>query len=242
MTRLNLPFLRSLFIYLNPFALKRWRKFYRVLLSKGDLVFDVGAHVGNRTRAMWANGVRVVAIEPQEPFFTFLKQSCPPGVTVLGVAVGRENTQAELAVSSRHPTVSTVSTDFIRASKSSVGFEHVNWDKTQSVEVVTLDALIAEHGLPRYIKIDVEGGEAAVLSGLSHEVPLISVEFLPAMPELTVALVDQLTAMGHTNFNIVQGESGAFLWPEWRDGGAVKAWLAPQDHAATSGDLFARRG
>jgi hypothetical protein len=56
-----------------------------------------------------------------------------------------------------------------------------------------------------------------------------------------MALVDRRETLGLVRFNIVQGESGAFLWPAWRDGDAVKAWLEGQDPAAVSGDLFGRR-
>ena len=42
-------------------------KFYSQFIKKGDLVFDVGANLGNRTKIFLKLGARVVAIEPQ-PF------------------------------------------------------------------------------------------------------------------------------------------------------------------------------
>ena len=62
------------------------------------------------------------------------------------------------------------------------GFEGVAWDAAETVEVTTLDRLIADHGLPRFVKIDVEGAEAEVLAGLSHAVAWIAFESLPASP------------------------------------------------------------
>ena len=56
-----LGLIRSLVIYHNPLTRLAWRRFYRDLLDPGDLVFDVGAHVGTRARAMRAAGARVVA-------------------------------------------------------------------------------------------------------------------------------------------------------------------------------------
>ncbi|MEO0915870.1 MAG: FkbM family methyltransferase [Pseudomonadota bacterium] len=237
----SLGFLRSLAIYHNPLALARWTRFYKGIITQGDLVFDIGAHVGNRSRAMRRAGGRVVAVEPQRPFSTFLQRTLPPDITVLDVAVGRENTEATLAVSSRHPTVSTISADFVRSGSSATGFEHVAWDDAQVVEVVTLDDLIIRFGVPRYVKIDVEGAEAEVLAGLSQPLPLISVEYLPAMPDLGFALVDQLGAMGNTRFNVVVGETGAFLWRKWQSSGEVQAWLKQLAPDAQSGDLFASR-
>ncbi|MGB0498429.1 MAG: FkbM family methyltransferase, partial [Rubricella sp.] len=232
----------SLLIYHDPRALRRWRRFHRTILSPGDLVFDVGAHVGTRARAMRAAGARVVAIEPQQPFAAFLRRTLPRDITLLETAVGAAEADAVMAVSTRHPTVSSLSADFVAGGRTAAGFEHVRWDRVQPVRVTTLDALIARFGPPAYIKIDVEGAELAVLEGLSRRVPLISVEYLPAFPHLAHRLVERLAAAGLERFNIVAGETGGFLWEDWRDAATVKAWLGTLPLDATSGDLFARAG
>ena len=38
---------------------------YRRFVKRGDLVFDIGAHVGDRVAAFRRLGARVVAVEPQ---------------------------------------------------------------------------------------------------------------------------------------------------------------------------------
>jgi protein-L-isoaspartate O-methyltransferase len=38
---------------------------YRQFVKPGDLVFDIGAHVGDRVAAFRRLGARVVAVEPQ---------------------------------------------------------------------------------------------------------------------------------------------------------------------------------
>ncbi|MEI4232034.1 FkbM family methyltransferase [Roseovarius sp. D22-M7] len=235
-----LGFLRSVVIYHNPAMMRAWRRFYGDLLVPGDLVFDVGAHIGNRSRAMRAAGARVVAIEPQQPFAGFLRRTLPRDITLVEAAAGRAEAEVEMAVSSRHPTVSSLRADFVSGAAAAPGFAHVRWDATQRVRIVTLDGLIARFGVPRYVKVDVEGYEIEVLSGLSQPVPIVSVEFLPGFPHLTLAVIDRLAKLGAYRFNPVQGEGGAFLWPDWRDGEAAKAWLATMPPDATSGDLFAR--
>lgn len=234
--------LRSVAIYRNPVLHLRWRRLYRTLLSRGELAFDVGAHVGTRARAMRSAGARVVAFEPQTVFAAYLRRTMPRDVAVLDVALGREEAEATMAVSSRHPTVSSLSREFVDGSRTATGFEHVRWDRSQPVRVVTLDDVIARFGRPAYVKIDTEGSEGEVLAGLSHPVDLISVEYLPAFPRLAASLVDLLVAKGNDRFNVVEGETGRFLWREWRDGDAVKTWLACRKTSARSGDLFARRG
>jgi FkbM family methyltransferase len=238
--RVWLGFLRSLVIYNNPLRTVPLRRFYRRLLAPGDLAFDVGAHVGTRARAMRAAGARVVAVEPQAPFSTFLRRSLPRDITLVEAALGPQETVAEMAVSSLHPTVSSLQPGFADAALSAPGFGHVRWDRRQQVRVTTLDALIDRHGLPAYVKIDVEGFELSVLSGLSRPVPLVSVEYLPALPDATHRVIARLMEIGPYRFNPVRGEDGHFLWPDWRDADAARAWLAGLPRGERSGDLYAR--
>ncbi len=232
--------LRSLAIYHNPLSVWSWRGFYRGLLSRGDLAIDIGAHVGSRARAMRSAGARVVALEPQQPFASYLRLTLPRDITLIEAAAGRAETETEMAISSRHPTVSSLQSDFVAGAPGAPGFEHVDWDHKERVRIVTLDSLIARFGTPRYIKIDVEGYEIEVLAGLSFAVPIISVEYLPAFPDLTRAVIDRLSELGDYRFNVVQGERGGFLWPEWRDAGGLRGWLDALPPDAGSGDLFAR--
>lgn len=231
---------RSLVVYHNPATTRAWRRFYGQILRPGDLVFDIGAHVGSRTRAMRAAGARVVALEPQAIFARYLRLTLPRDVVLVEAAAGGTDTLAQMAVSSRHPTVSSLQASFVTQAPAAPGFGHVRWDRTETVRMVTLDRLIRLHGRPAYIKIDVEGFELAVLSGLSQPVPMVSVEYLPAFAALTHDVIARLEQLGPYRFNAVVGERSGFLWDDWRDGAAVRAWLASLPPDAPSGDLFAR--
>jgi FkbM family methyltransferase len=237
-----LGFLRSFAIYHNPSTLRIWRRFYRANLAPGSLVFDVGAHVGTRARAMRAAGARVVAIEPQQPFAAFLRRTLPRDVHLVEAAAGGSEAEVEMAVSSRHPTVSSLRADFVTGAAAAPGFSHVRWDARQRVRMVTLDGLIDRFGRPGYVKIDVEGFEIEVLSGLSRPVPMLSVEYLPAFPHLIREVIDRLSDLGPYRFNPVAGETGRFLWEEWRTASDAKAWVSDLPPDAVSGDLFARLG
>jgi hypothetical protein len=147
---------------------------------------------------------------------------------------------ADLAVSSRHPTVSSMNDAFVAGSSTTPGFDHVRWDRSERVRMVTLDGLIERHGLPAYIKIDVEGFELEVLSGLSRPVALVSFEYLPAFVSLTHDVIARLEALGSYRFNPVVGERSGFLWSDWRDAAAVRTWLDTLNADGPSGDLFAR--
>ncbi|MBK5928895.1 FkbM family methyltransferase [Rhodobaculum claviforme] len=233
---------RSLAIYYGrPWRQRGLADLYRGFLGPGDLAFDIGAHVGNRTRAMRRSGARVVAVEPQGAFAAFLRMTLPGDVTLIEGACGATVGEADLAVSRLHPTVSSLG-PLPGAGAQAPGFSHVRWDARQRVSVTTLDALIAAHGLPRLIKIDVEGAEPEVLAGLSQPVPVVAFEYLPALPGPAAAAVSRLEALGPYSFNVVQGEARRFLWDDWRTAAAAHDWLAARAPDEGSGDLYARIG
>ena len=237
--RTGLGLARSLAIYrARPWIVPRLAAFYRGFLRPGDLAFDIGAHAGNRSRALAAAGARVVALEPQQAFHALLARSLPAGVTLLKLAAGPAPGRAELAVSRLHPTVSSLAPGFADRMARNPGFAGVRWDARESVEVTTLDALIAAHGTPGFVKIDVEGFEAEVLAGLSRPIAMIALEALPETPEITRAAMDRLGRLGHYRYNFVAGERARFAWPEWRGPEDARAALA--DPSRRGGDLYAR--
>ena len=83
-------------------------------------------------------------------------------------AVGAEAGTAELLINRRNPTLSTLSAEWAATVSASPRFPGERWDERVAVEVTTLDALIAVHGVPRFCKIDVEGFEESVLGEARH--------------------------------------------------------------------------
>lgn len=230
---------RSLAVYYGqPWKARRLARFHAGLVKPGDLVFDVGAHVGNRTRILHRLGCRVVALEPQPLFHEFLRRTLPSGVILRAEAVGRAEGRTMLAMSRRHPTVSSLEPGWIEQVSRDPGFAGVAWDRRVEVAVTTLDRLIAEHGRPAFVKIDVEGHEAAVLDGLSVPLPLVAVEYLPAALETAFACIDRLEGLGPVRFARVEGERAAFI-EGWCSGDAMKRQLEATGNGR-SGDLYAR--
>ncbi|WP_245409949.1 FkbM family methyltransferase [Pararhizobium haloflavum] len=233
---------RSLVIYHGqPWRKWQLRRHYGRIIRRGDLCFDIGAHVGNRSAAMLAAGARVVACEPQPAFRSFLSRFVRSDrFQLVGKAVGREPGQMTLHISSRHPTVTTLSAQWIEAVGDSAGFGGVEWDTRAEVEVTTLDALIAAYGVPAFCKIDVEGMESEILAGLSQPIALVAFEYLPATIDMAHACIDRLNTLGAYEYNLVSGESHRFESEQWLSDIDLRSRLADCAASGRSGDIYAR--
>jgi len=234
--------LRSLAIYHGvPGRQRRLRRLYRQFVRPGDLAFDVGAHAGNRARALAALGCRVVLFEPQPTFARLLRYfGTPPQWTVVEAAVSATPGSASLEVSHRTPTVATLLRGWQHARAAEAGFEHVVWNERIAVEQTTLDAAIAEFGVPAFVKIDVEGAEFDVLAGVHQPVRGFSFEYLPtAVADVHRCLV-RLGELGTYEFNWSVGESYRLAAAEWLEPDGLVAALHSKTAQASSGDVYAR--
>jgi len=219
-------------------------RLYGEFVHPGDLVFDVGAHVGDRVAAFRRLGARVVAVEPQPALVRTLKliygRDC--AVAIEPVAVGARAGTIELKLNVDNPTVSTASDAFLRAAHGAQGWEGQRWTGAVEVPVTTLDALIARHGAPAFIKIDVEGFEGEALAGLTQPPPALSFEFTTIQRDVAAACIERCAALGYRGYNAILGESHTLLHPGWLGGREIAAWLGTLPHAANSGDIYARLG
>lgn len=240
--RAALGLARSLWIYRRPGRLGGLIALYRPFIPAGGLAFDIGAHLGDRTRAFRKLGARVIALEPQPRLMRWLRRfnRNDDGITLLEQAVGARPGRIRLALSESHPAVASASEAWRHQVRDGhPGFARVTWDHGIEVGVTTLDALIERHGRPDFCKIDVEGHEAEVLAGLSVPLPALSVEFVGGALERTQACLDRLAELGRYRYNAVAGEQRRFLWPEWKSPEQVAAWLAEEADGLASGDLYA---
>jgi len=211
------------------------------LVRRGDLVFDIGAHVGDRVASFRRLGARIVAVEPQPALVKVLKlfYGRRADVAIEAVAVGREVGTADMMINSDNPTVSTASPEFVSAARDAPGWETQRWIRSVAVPVTTLDALIDKYGTPVFIKIDVEGFEEEALLGLSRAVKALSFEFTLIQRDVALACIARCIALGFVRFNAALGESQTFVNAEWMDGEAIARWLTGLPIAANSGDIYA---
>jgi FkbM family methyltransferase len=233
--------LRSLRIYYgNRSHSRKMDALYARFVRDGDLVFDIGAHVGDRIAAFRRLGARVVAAEPQPALLTTLRllYGRDRNVTLAPAAVGRTSGRTTMTINLDNPTISTASRDFIRSAKDAKGWEGQRWDKEIEVAVVTLDDLIGAHGNPAFIKIDVEGFEAEALAGLSNPVPALSFEFTTIQRDVALECIGRCAELGYGRFAAALGESQEL--GAWRTADEMARWLRELPHEANSGDIYAQ--
>lgn len=219
------------------------RRLLSAFVAPGDLVFDVGANVGDMTREFLALGARVVAFEPQEQCRIILAKRFPQVVIDPRALSDRDGTTT-LHV----PTVSTlgsIAPDWIQAVKDSGRFSEFAWRGAQEVATGTLQSAIDDYGEPIFCKIDVEGSEEAVINGLDTPVRALSLEFVPEHRTGYIRAVERLAELGGYEWNYVKfqrdgGDSGRFEFARWMTSVEFAAYLQGYDGEA-AGNMYGRQ-
>lgn len=203
------------------------------------LVFDVGSNRGDKAAEMLARGARVVCFEPQPHCATILRERFAgrPDVVVVECALGSGSGTAAMSISDDADAISTLSSDWKTGR-----FRDFSWNRQVDVRVDTLDSAIRDFGVPTYCKIDVEGFEGEVISGLSHPLRLLSFEFTKEFEAKAVECIRRLGAIGFSRFNLSYGETHRFKLPVWVDADSLVAELPRVRSPYAWGDVFAATG
>ncbi|MBL8153828.1 MAG: FkbM family methyltransferase [Anaerolineae bacterium] len=215
---------------------------YRHFVQSGDLCFDIGANNGNRVEVFLRLGANVVAVEPQPACVDYLhaRYGHRAAVHIVAAGLDAQPGQADLFIGS-NKTMSSMSADWIAHIKTRDARHAARtWTERITVPVTTLDALIERFGVPRFVKIDVEGFEYQIISGLSRPLAAVSIEYTPEHLDPAFQSIRRLNDLGSYEFNYAVGETMQLILPEWVDPHQMEATL--RDLAAThqSGDIYAR--
>jgi len=117
----------------------------------------------------------------------------------------------KIKISSSSSFISTFSDKWQKEGR----FNNFVYDDEQNVEMITFDDLIAEFGVPDFAKIDVEGYEYEVISGLTKKIPCLSFEFTSEFFGDSIKIIEHLCSLGFSEFNYGQGEAMKLKLPNW---------------------------
>jgi len=232
----------------NILSRRKLMRFYSQFVGEGDLCFDIGANIGNRTKVFLKLGATVIAVEPQDTCVKKLvkKYRNNNKVILIHKALGSEEGKGNLIISNSH-TVSSMSEEWINCVKNSDMFftstSAFQWQKSVTVPITTLDKLIEKYGSPTICKIDVEGFEYEVIKGLSRPIKMISFEFTPTprLINLAIKSIEHLSTIGDVQFNYSFGETMVFALTKWVSASEMHDILLSIPYkTAFSGDIYAR--
>jgi FkbM family methyltransferase len=221
---------------------RRMRRFYRQFIKPGNLAFDVGAHVGSRTRAFLQLGARVVSVEPQKECARVLFASfgANPHFHLVNKALGAAEGESEMFISNDTEKTS-LSLEWIKAPKPAQ-YRKIFWGASRQVKVTTLDLLIEDYGMPAFVKIDAEGFEHEIIQGLSHPLPAISLEFLSSYLDPALKCLEYLSQHESVLVNYTVEEQWAWVFPKWVDPAEMIAVLKNKQYGTNIlyGDVYIR--
>lgn len=161
-----------------------------------DLIYDVGLHDGSDTRHYLDCGFRVIAVEANPAFVEagraqFTQEIADGRLVIVDSAIGAQAGGASFWVNDDNSEWSSL----------------IEWEGTRqgtrthviTVNCVTFDSLLARHGVPYYLKIDIERASSHCLEALSptDRPAYVSIE------AHTAGYLGMLSRLGYDEFKLI---------------------------------------
>ncbi|MEG5139054.1 MULTISPECIES: FkbM family methyltransferase [unclassified Microcoleus] len=188
---------------------KAEKSLVRNLVDIGNIVFDVGAHLGDYTilfGEVVGNTGKVYSFEPTSSTFEKLQQRIEeegdPNIYLFQKAVFSENKSIEFH---EFPGVYAVWNSLGKPQMKSVTnpSEYVQIVKTEVVEAITLDSFCKQHNITSidYLKLDVEGAESDALQGSVDLLDAKAIRFIQF--EISQKMLEGLNRVAQDTFDIL---------------------------------------
>ena len=171
-----------------------------------DLVFDIGLHQGEDAEFYLKKGFRVVGVEASPALCELASQRLRPwldggGLRIVNAAIAETSGPVTFYTNDGNSTWGTTSLDWVRRN------ERFGTSSTAiTVDGIRFEDLVREHGVPYYLKIDIEGADMLCVEGLraSSERPkYVSVESSKTSWDELRREFRVLTSLGYTRFKVV---------------------------------------
>ena len=217
---------------------RKTKALYRTLVKPGDLVFDVGANSGDMTKILRQLGAKVVSVDPQPSALKTLHERFDSDSSVQIVPKGVSDKLGKLKFYVAEGKDSSGISTFVEDWKDKGKFAEHTYAAPIEVPVTTMDALVKQYGVPIFCKIDVEGFELKVLSGLNAKIPFISFEFTrEAMDDIAPCLT-RLEKLGKVRFNYSTFGNYEFECSGWVTKKELLASISRHREPNLCGDIF----
>jgi FkbM family methyltransferase len=186
------------------------------------LIYDVGAHLGEDSDFYLKLGYRVVAIEANPQLVATLRQKFRTEIeagkyTIVPCAVGDANKEIAFYVNKEISVWGTADLEFAR--RNGMATEEIK------VQCVRLADIIAEHGCPRYLKIDIEGADMTcvdALQSLGVRPTYVSIESSKTSWRELMNEFDTLEKLGYRKFKVVDQTRHTYGVFTTRNGGLLE--------------------
>jgi FkbM family methyltransferase len=170
-------------------------------MPSNSLIFDLGCHSGQDSDFYLKKGFTVVAVEANPPLCDRLKQRFAGEIAqnrfiLVEKAIAKQAGEIEFYVHSEESIRGTTIVEF--------GDQTAKGSKWTTIVVpsTTLSSIIGEYGVPRYLKIDIEGADLICLeslASLSDAPAFISIERPPSFSQQLRGL-ELLNDLGYNMF------------------------------------------
>lgn len=216
------------------------RRFYAPFIRQGDLVFDVGAHVGRYSEIFTDLGGKVVSVEPNPRCCEQLRRLAQVrDIYVEPCAAGDVPGKLKLRIC-EDSVLSTVAEDYYQQAQKAPIHKDARWLEAVDVDVVTLDQLADRYGIPAFVKIDAEGYDDHVLRGMSFRPRALTFEYAHILPEVAArCLATPVLSNGYV-FNFSPGLALKYVSEDWMSGEEVLKRLSDSVGNEAYGDVVAR--
>jgi FkbM family methyltransferase len=176
---------------------------------KTDLIFDVGLHSGEDTDFYLKKGFRVVAVEANPTLIEAAKKRFATeldngSLIIVGKAISTAQDSVRFAINSREAEWGTISTAYAQRNQSA-GTSN-EWIEVPSI---ALGSVLREHGIPYYLKIDIEGADYLCIDALKEfkdKPRFISVELTLFTFTDYFDMIANLWSLGYRKFKIINQE------------------------------------
>jgi FkbM family methyltransferase len=198
-----------------------------------DLIFDLGANQGEDTEFYLAKGFRVVAVEANPLLHAMLRDR------LAGPIAHGQLVLLNLGIWSEAATLTfylNEDNDHWSSFDPAYGTRRGTRYRSLAIPCLTAPELLRRFGVPRYLKVDIEGADRLVLAGLHGLSPLpryISVE------EYGVQAILDLAALGYRRFQILPQNDKSWAVPPQppREGGYAARQFGGKDSGLFGAEL-----